>query len=456
MKKLFNILPVKFFSPLTSIYQEVYSDIIFRIYEIATQNNSYTFLKDDLVDLIEDYFLEEDIEIIEDERKIKTARDKATYIFRKLKLCGWIDEEYAANQQIIVNLEDYAIAFLNTYANFNETNTFELSSYVYGIYQNMKNFDLSKGYLTLSDTISKSKNLLNKLGSLNSNIKKYIKKIVKINHNDEESLKNILKDLSEYKTNIIDNAYFYMKTNDNPLKYKREFLELCQKRKTPIERVELINQIQKDDSTTIELAQDKLTEMLDYLENVFELITNIMEEIDRKNTRYINVSIERIKIILNNDSNTEGMLLNILKNYHLLKSEELIFNISNIKQLTNQSLYTPKKIVKVTPKKFLTVAENDKELDNLIKRQMKETLKYSKININKYIENKLRAKKRLNQDDFDIASKEDFIRLILVFIYSNDTLTNYHVIFNEEKVKINKVLIPSFTIERKNADDRKI
>lgn len=452
----FNFVPYNFFSPLSSIDREIYSNILFLIYQKSQFRNSYTFTKEELLDLIEEFFIENNNQDLQEtDEKQTNPRDKATYIFRKLKSCGWIDTEYGENGQILINLEDYAIALINTYINFNTNNNFELSSHVYSIYQSMKNLEIEQAYLTLTDIEQRGRNLINRLKSLNSNIKKYIKKVTKLENTTESNqINQILTDLlGEYKENIIDKAYYYMKTNDNPIKYKREFLSLCEIRRTPIERQIITKQIMTKDNITLEEAEEKYDKILDFLENIFDTVIKLMEEIDRKNTKYINTAIGRIKIILNNDSNIEGLLLSILKNHHQLSPTDLNINLTNIKSLNQNSLYTPRKQYQVKNNAFLLEETIPKEVDALFKQQLEKNIKFSKPNIEKYITSKLAEKEKLTVNDFDLTNKDEFITLLLIFIFSDELNNKYKVKWGEEE-QLGNILLPKFIIERNDNNDK--
>ena len=452
----FNFVPYNFFSPLSSIDREIYSNILFLIYQKSQFRNSYTFTKEELLDLIEEFFLENNNQDLQEtDEKQTNPRDKATYIFRKLKSCGWIDTEYGENGQILINLEDYAIALINTYINFNTNNNFELSSHVYSIYQSMKNLEIEQAYLTLTDIEQRGKNLINRLKSLNSNIKKYIKKVTKLENTTESNqINQILTDLlGEYKENIIDKAYYYMKTNDNPIKYKREFLNFCETRRTPIEKQIITKQIMTKDNITLEEAEEKYDKILDFLENIFDTVIKLMEEIDRKNTKYINTAIGRIKIILNNDSNIEGLLLSILKNYYQLSPTDLNINLTNIKTLNQNSLYTPRKQYQVKNNAFLQEEIIPKEVDALFKQQLEKNIKFSKPNIEKYITSKLAEKEKLTVNDFDLTNKDEFITLLLIFIFSDELNNKYKVKWDEEE-QLGNILLPKFIIERNDTNDK--
>ncbi len=453
--KLFNTVPLNFFFPFCSSEREIYADILYLIYVNSEEKNSYSYVKEELIDLIEEYFnnhLETEIEDSEDHKMIKTSRDKATYIFRRLKNWGWLDSEYGENQQIIINLEDYAIAFLNTFINFEQNNNFELSSFVYGIYQNIKHLEIDQGYLTLNDTIQKSKTLINKLRSLNSNIKKYIKKVTRIEKDSEiEQLQQILTQLlGEYKENIIDKAYYYMKTNDNPLKYKIEFNKLCRDiKENSITTAKIISQIQTSDQLTEDEALAKFDSMMEYLENVFDNVINIMDEIDHKNTKYIRVTIERIKILMNHNSNVEGYLLNILKNYGLLEQESLTLNFSNLKNITPNSLYTPRITTTTKPTPFLQESPMNLELEKALQENLQQHLLYSQKGIYRFIENLLNEQSKIDITNFDLIEKKELVKLLLTLIYAEEKSDKYQTTWTNKSRKEGKFLIPEFIIERK-------
>ena len=132
-----------------------------------------------------------------------------------------------------------------------------------------------------------------------------------------------------------------------------------------------------------------------------------MNDIDNKNAKYINVAIEKIRIIMNNNKDIEGNLLRILKNYQLFDTGDLNFTFSNIKSLNNNSLFTPKKIHKTNSVEIIKedIVINDDEISKSIRNSMKFSLK----NIQSYIENKLQNTTELTIKDFVLDDKDEFI-----------------------------------------------
>jgi len=452
MIQLFDIVSPGFFNILTGPTKFMYADIVYLLFQKSHEESSYTFSKEDFVNIIDDYFKKhQNIELISETEELKTTRDKATYTYRKLKECGWIDEDVGADQEILVNFEDYAIAFLNTYSNFNTTSSFELSSKVYGIYQILNSFDVYQGYLTLHTIVEQSKDLINKLRSLNSNIKKYIKKIVKLDQKDDMAVLNsiLTQLLGEYKEKVIDKAYYYMKTNDNPLKYRRVFEQKCKEIKNDQNQSNIIiNQIMESDEIDYLTACQRYDEIMDYIETVFDTVIFLMSEIDRKNSKYINVAIEKIKIIMNHDTDIEGYLLHILKNYSVLTKDDLTFHFTSSKQINKNSLYTARTIKKFEKSQLLeesTVINSEK-----VEKDIEKIMRFSKPNIWKYVDKKLIKKKVLTIDDFDVGDEEEYIKFLLILIYQNEADSKYQVKWKEQEVSHQGFLMKDFIIERKN------
>lgn len=458
MFHLFDIIPAKFFSLLSSPSRQTYADILFFIYSKSSESNSYTFLKEDFINLINDY-LEQNInaEIENDEDiELKDSNDKANFIFRKLKQCGWIDTEYGKNQQLYVNFEDYAISFLDTYYNFGESRNLELSSYVYRIYHNLERLEIKRGYFTIQDTINQADDLLKKLRSLNSNIKKYIKRITNLeNATEEEQLEEILSQLlGEYKEKIIDDAYYYMKTNDNPHKYKIPFNNLCANiKENTVYKSSIIEQIVKEDNIAETAATEKFYESMHYLEGLFDRIIAIMEEIDIKNSRYITVAIERIKMLMNHNANVEGYLINILKNFSSLEENDMTFKLFDARNIIKTSLYTPRTSIVFSELPIESTTNSDTTIEKAFYHQLATNLKHSKKEINKQIMTMLSTKKNLTIKDFNIKQKSEFIKVLLALIYSKETTCDYQVLWQDTEEVIDNIHIPSFIIERKKKNE---
>lgn len=449
MYNLFEYIPDNFFNFLYGENKHINSSIIFRLFSIAKSNNTYTLNKNDVLDIItncfDEFVFNEDFY---DAGQILTnSRDKATSVYRRLKECGWIDDDYDVDQTIVTNFEDYTISILNTLLEIDKNSTFELSSKVYNIYNSLKNIEIDRAYLVLSTIYNDSKELIDKLRSLNSNIKKYIKRIVKLeDKNDNVYLTNLFNQLVEYKEKIIDQAYYYMKTKDNPRKYKKDFKERLEKLENSDKKIQIINQIKDSDNINDVEANSKFDEIIYFLDKVFDECLKLMDEIDKKNETYIATSINRINIILNNNKDIEGLLLNILKNFDKVNSLELYF--PDTKELNELSLYVSRSKRKEIESSYIIDDGTTVNIDE-IKKYISDRNKYSKKKIYNYVENKLINKDILTVNDFDLKDNDGLVKMMLVIIYSKNLDCNYTIEFKDEDTVKDKYRMKKFEIKRK-------
>ena len=104
----------------------------------------------------------------------------------------------------------------------------EYSSMVYSIYSQFKNFDIENGHKILDAQYSMTKSLMTKLKNLNTNIKRYIKRLVQDNmKNDLNQILDSL--LSDYQLKIVDRAFYNLTTKDHPLKYRNSIISQIQR-----------------------------------------------------------------------------------------------------------------------------------------------------------------------------------------------------------------------------------
>ncbi len=449
MYNLFEYIPDNFFSFLSGENKHINSIIIFRLFSVAKANNTYTLNKNDVLDIITncfDEFVFND-DFYDNGQILTSSRDKATSVYRRLKECGWIDDDYDVDQTIVTNFEDYTISILNTLLEIDKNSTFELSSKVYNIYNSLKNIEIDRAYLVLSTIYNDSKELIDKLRSLNSNIKKYIKRIVKLeDKNDNVYLINLFNQLVEYKEKIIDQAYYYMKTKDNPRKYKKDFKERLEKLENGDKKIQIINQIKDSDNINDVEANSKFDEITYFLYKVFDECLKLMDEIDKKNEIYISTSINRINIILNNNKDIEGLLLNILKNFDKVNSLELYF--PDTKELNELSLYVSRSKRKEIESSYIIDDEVTVNIDE-IKKFISDRNKYSKKKIYNYVENKFINKDILTVNDFDLKDNDGLVKMMLVIIYSKNLDCNYTIEFKDEDTVKDKYRMKKFEIRRK-------
>lgn len=96
---IYNVIPDKFFSPLASPNKKVYADCIFLIYKLMNSQLAFGIERDLIIDCLMDYFNEHQEELVDEDdiKNIKSSRDKAGLILRKLYEYGWVDQDQTKN-----------------------------------------------------------------------------------------------------------------------------------------------------------------------------------------------------------------------------------------------------------------------------------------------------------------------------------------------------------------------
>ncbi len=463
--KLFDVIPDKFFSILSSAKKNIYADCIFIIYKILQNNTSFGIEREVLVDALSDYFenYEEKNIFLEEENNLKNSRDNANFIIRRLKDYGWIDIETMSNYEEIVNLQDYSISIIQTLDSLMNNEKLEYQGYVYTIYSILYGNENINKSIMLEQVYENTNKLISGLKTLNSNIKKYIEKI-----SDKENAKEIIQlFLDDYNQNIIDKGYHRLKTSDNVSKFRPKIIDKLEEIKKDKNTIESIcNELVKmEKETDFESAYERTLNLLNDTINRINDIDYIINEIDGKNSQYIRVSIARIKLLLNSSKDLGGKINNILKymadkiidNDIDIKEEnfeelEKIFSVFTQNFVDEQSLYTsnegkkefkPEKInksSKMSPKERKNKIESIKE---------KNKNRLSRKNIDEYVINILKDKKVVNASMLPIENSKDFVKIIYILLYSKSHLVSYNVEKLNNTVTINNFTFNDFEIWRK-------
>src|SRR5690606_7970390 len=174
--------------------------------------------------------------------------------------------------------------------------------------------------------------------------------------------------------------------------------------------------------------------------------------IDNKNELYINAAASKIMFLTNTSEDLEGLLNRLFK--VLLKEKHFdyssIFNLIRARNLDDGSIYSPRR-QRIDP-----VAEDinfEQEISDDIKERklallMKQNI-YSKIEINKYVEYLLTDSDVTKASLVPLESNEDFVKLILIFLFSKSVGMSYEVRLLNKDITLNQIKFVDFEISRK-------
>ena len=114
MNNIFDVLPLNFFNIFFK-NKTVMSDCLFVLYDYMKEDTAFASLKENIIFELTKYFNNHIVEI--EDMESHQAKDKAYYVYRRFKECGWIVEEMGNNYQTYASFEDYAINILEALKN---------------------------------------------------------------------------------------------------------------------------------------------------------------------------------------------------------------------------------------------------------------------------------------------------------------------------------------------------
>ncbi len=459
MAHLFDTLPSTFFSLLASPNRHVYIDCIFIIYRaIDSIEDAFQGDREFIVGKLIDYFdehLADEFEDVEEEELAHTSRQKANHVISVLKKHGWLGEEELGDYRTSLNLFDYSIRIIDLLEKIEQHAQPEYTGEIFAVYSLLSSFTIEEGIGILEQAAIKTEDIMRKLKALKANIYRFYYDITK--RHKREDLQDLLeKLLVEYKQNFFDSAYYNLKTTDSLSRYKRGILEAVNKIISNEEMMDLLaqNVMQlkrlEDYNEAYQYIEDKLRSIS---EN-FNAIEHLILAIDRKNEQYVSAAASKILFFTNQSDDIEG-IFNRLFRIVLSKADidySMIFRLVQTKNLDTDSLYNQRR-----PRQE-TVVDEINDDDSLIPealrtQKIKALLKnniYGKKEIDRYVQSLLKATQTVEAATIPLDSQEDYIKLILIFLYSKSIGMHYEIELTDKFVTNQFVTFQNFLIKGTN------
>lgn len=464
MKQLFDILPPQFFRPLTSKYRREYADCIMLLLNSFKPEISYGVNREIVVRVLSDYFEADDSEMtFDDETYIRDAREKANGVIAMLKSCGWIEYEQETNHQLNVVLYEYAIPIIESMNRVIREEEAEYQGIISQIHASLQNQDLySKPYeLIIKGVQENTERLLSELKKLNASIKRHMEK-----QTNEMEADEILDHFFEYHKNIGSKAYLRMKTSENISYFRSAIIERLEYMlETPdiMDRA-VAGYMEVEEETDEGAAYDSLVQMLLDVKSSFYRLDDIIDEIDRKHTRYMRNAVMRAKFLLATGNNLEGKLSQILNRYVEQLNGDGIEDgleneIQNLAALYPQNYISPESLQNIPVTKTLGRVDELSEETRMSAEErqlykealrMKNRNRFSRKNINAYVMELLKDRTQMAVNEIPAESRRDLLRIIYISIYAGNRSNNYTIRRTRERTQIAGFSLPYFDIIRKD------
>ncbi len=468
MTELFEIVGEDFFKPFTSLFKRIYVDCLDIIYDSYRRELSYGADREVLVAKLT-YYCESqgtgDIQFEDETESLKDSKSKASMFLRKLKDYGWVEYDIGNDQKIRVIMPNHSVSVIQTINSITNQEEMEYQSEISAIYSLLTNEELlSRPYpQVVKPVYDHTLSLFTELKKLNTSIRKYIEEIT-----SDKTAEEILENFFTYHEEIGSKAYHRIKTNDNVSRFRNIILRRLQDMLEDNERFNLVVQgfMNIESVNIFEEAADIVHGMIAETIERFRSYDDIVDEIDRRNSKYIRNAVERAKFLLLNSNNAEGKISKILQymadqfnrdeEYNLTEdaSDDIcsLFNIFPQGFLSGESLKAIPISKKITEVDELTegfiLSDEDRELRRLAIME-KNKNRFSKKNISAFVGEKLEGKQSVKASEIEVMSRRDMIRIIFIYLYGKEDKTEYIVYNYGEMIEKEGFRFRDFEIKRR-------
>lgn len=385
---------------------------------------------------------------------------KSNIFVSYLEKRGWLDRD---RNQDFVDIVSRTDAFLEIFDSLikliqEETDAKEQSTSLLSLYRNIRDFDYKNATTSVESIEIASKDLEKSILSINSKIKRFVDKAMSDSSLDErEILKRLTIDYQKLSAYI---SFHNLYTKNNPNKYSLAIANKIY----DLQSDETMNQVIDDYCRTKGLNIEDESERFKakrYIEHVYEKVLFQIETIEQsissiaaRNYSYTSSSVDRINFRLNNERDIKGDINNLLKSIKQSSLEdefETDFELYSFDQTDNKSLFTARALSKIAPKEtaFIKHEINPEALakaEELIKqREM-----YSIQSVNKFVLEQLGERDRLLANELYIDNIEDFIKMMLIPVYSTNSGSSYMVSkLKNQKFDCLKYIVDDYEIIRR-------
>lgn len=462
--RLFDIVPEKFFSVLTSKNKDIYIDALFVMRRCYRQE--LLMRKEDLVAMFIHHLEDRMVHLSEEEGDDPIGEEnlsgRAHFLLRKLIDTGWLEKENDLNsfKQYLV-VPDYAAQVLDVLYEITDESPGEYNSLVYSTYSALHTADAERDDFmpeALLQSHSATRTLRESLIRLYNNMRRYYQKL-----QDQAEVREVLKQhFDNYQVLIMDKIYHPLKTFDSVPRFKTRILNILRNWLTDREVIEKIasSMVRRGYRPGIEDARSRVVAMLGEIIDTYENIDKYLREIDRKNAGYTRASVERTQYLLNTDRDTRGKLVEVLKKLpklqdHLpLETEEMLNGDLGIHRqffVDEASLFRERRRKMMGEALPLPLAnpagkeEVEQEFTRFAQR-LREGLTHGKIIdfVNQY----LSGREAFSSRELRLEEVEDFIKIILAVMKNGEEEIPYQVQFLNGYIYVNGYRIPDMIFSK--------
>lgn len=432
MKFAYDI-PDSFWSLFRSMNRELYMEALLKINEEYEYNNYY-LSKEVCLQVLEDWNESQRIWLSPEEFESENDANQTppNRILNWLIKTGWLKriEDFSTLTTNII-IPDYAAVFLTAFEELVHPSTDDTEIYIQNVYATLFSFwhDKKMNLAMLKTALVNTKKLNKALQDMLHNMDHFFGRLLK-----QKSYEEVLAEhLEGYVEEIVEKKYHILKTNDNFYLYKNDIKRCLREMREDIPWME---QVQK--KADKEKGEDVLS-IINAIERGFDDIEHRISNMDKEHSKYIRATVTRMNYMLNGESDTRGLMVQLLKTIgDSVDSEEKIekvgqsMNLSHFEALSEKSLYKKRK-----RRDFASQVEEEKQQEELsredVLRLNKIHTRYQQAEIEEFIESYMEDD-HMEVKNININDEESFEKLILAYDYSTRRNSKYKVIEREDEL----------------------
>ena len=468
--RLFMHIPDNLFSVFTGPLKELHADLLFLVHDLY-QRSIYTLPKETIIDLFCEYLetavVEEWPEEDDDPEAggpgvDRSIRDRANLLFRKLDEAGWLEQEQHPDYTFRVSLPDHAQAILDTLDKIRKGYRMEYRGRILGIYQNLTGEE-GLSHIALQQAHEATRELIGGLRSLSHSIRKYTAELLEV-----RAPRDILSHIfDQYFSDVLGEQYYRLKTSEHISKYRTGIVMRVKQwqsnRPAVAEQARLM--VEERQASENLQAENLIYDWLEYVEDSFNSMDEIIEEIDRRNVQYARAAVEKLRFQLRHGHGSEQSLRRALR-YLAAEArscgerEELPDSVSRFIRLFPQravdelSIKTPARRRQEHVPEPLRLQELSGQTRRTklerFRRRVREEITVEEINC--YVAELLAGKAELPLSEIPLDSKEQWIRLIYIILYSPSRRSKYLLAGERGKMvplRRGAIEVPALVLQRK-------
>ena len=396
--------------------------------------NNYYLSKEVCLQVLEDWNESQRIWLSPEEFESETdaSQTPPNRILNWLIKTGWLKriEDFSTLTTNII-IPDYAAVFLTAFEELVNPSTDDTEIYIQNVYATLFSFwhDKKMNLAMLKTALVNTKKLNKALQDMLHNMDHFFGRLLK-----QKSYEEVLAEhLEGYVEEIVEKKYHILKTNDNFYLYKNDIKKCLREMREDIPWME---QVQK--KADKEKGEDVLS-IINAIERGFDDIEHRISNMDKEHSKYIRATVTRMNYMLNGESDTRGLMIQLLKTIGDSKdSEEKIekvgqsMNLSHFEVLSEKSLYKKRK-----RRDFASQVEPEEVQEELSREDVlklnKIHTRFSEEEIVDFVESYMKDD-HMEVKDLDITDEDTFEKLILAYDYSTRRNSKYKVIEREDEL----------------------